>query len=84
MGFYLSMNSSCYGQVPGCVGRHSKAKERPNPIVMERRYEHCSGTASSKDISPSPLVQIVIDVIYVAEKPTAPTVKITEIYLIRQ
>lgn len=32
---------------------------------MERRYENCSGTASSEDVGPCPLVQIVIDVIYV-------------------
>lgn len=59
------MNNSCNGQVPGCVSGHSKAKKGPNPIVMERRYENCSGTASSEDVGPCPLVQIVIDVIYV-------------------
>lgn len=59
------MDNSGYGQVPSGISGHSKAKKRPNPVVMKGRYEHCSSTASTKNIGPSPFVQIVVDVVYV-------------------
>jgi hypothetical protein len=30
---------------------------------VKRGYENCGGTTSSKNVSPSPLVQVVIDVV---------------------
>jgi hypothetical protein len=33
---------------------------------VKRRNKDCGGTTSSEDVSPSPLVEIVIYVIYVA------------------
>jgi hypothetical protein len=61
--FTLAMNKSCYGHVPGSVRGHTKTKKRPYTVVVKRGYENCGGTTSSKNISPSPLVQVVIDVV---------------------
>jgi hypothetical protein len=60
---YLAMNKSCYGHVPGGICGHAKSKKRPNTVVMKRGYKNCCGTASSKNVSPSPLVHMVIDVV---------------------
>lgn len=62
---YLSMNKGSDGQIPSSVGGHSQPKEGPNPVVVEWRYEHSGGTASSKDICPCPLVQMVVNVVYI-------------------
>lgn len=59
------MHNCCYGEVPGRVCRHAKAKKRPDPIVVKRWYENCSSTASSKNVGPCSLVQMVVDVIYI-------------------
>ena len=65
----LAINKGCNGQVPSCVRGHAKAKERPNPVVVEWGYEHCGGTACSENVSPSPLVQVIIYVVYVTAYP---------------
>lgn len=59
------MNKGCNGQIPSCVRGHAKANEGPYPVVVEWGYEHCGGTTSSENISPSPFVQVVIYVVYV-------------------
>lgn len=66
---YLAMNKGCNGHIPSCVRGHAKAKERPNPVVVEWGYEHCGSTTSSKNVGPSPLVQVIIDVVYVTAYP---------------
>lgn len=53
---YLAINNGSNGQIPSSVGGHSQPKEGPNSVVVEGGYEHSGGTASSKDISPCPLV----------------------------
>lgn len=84
---YLPVNQSCDGQVPCCVGGHAKTQKRPNTIVVEGGYEHCSSAASSKYISPGPLIQLVIDVVYITVliknqpkqlKPTDPRLEVSE------
>lgn len=57
------MNKGCYCQVPSSVSGHSKSQKRPNTVIVKRRYEHRGGTASSKDISPSSFIQVVIYVV---------------------
>ena len=57
------MNKSCNSQVPSSVSGHSKSQKRPNTVIVKRRYEHRGGTASSKDISPSSFIQVVIYVV---------------------
>lgn len=59
------MNKGSNGQIPSSVSGHSKAKERPNPVVVERGNEHCGRTTSSEYVRPCPLVQIVIYIIYI-------------------
>ena len=63
---YLAVNKRCNSHIPSCVGRHSKPKKWPNSVVVKRRNEHCGGTASSKNISPCPLVKFVIYVVDIA------------------
>ena len=63
---YLTMEEGSDGEVPGGVGGHDQAQKGPYPVVVEGGDEHCGGTASSKNISPSPLIQLVVDVVYVA------------------
>jgi len=59
------MSNGCNGQIPSSVGGHAKTKEGPYPVVVEWWDEHCGGTASSKYVGPSPLVQVVIYVVYI-------------------
>ena len=59
------MNESCYSHVPSSVSGHSKSKKRPNTVIVEGGNEHRGGTASSKDVSPSPFIQVVIYVVNV-------------------
>ena len=54
------------GEVPGSVGGHDEAEDRPDPVVVEGRDEHRGGAASSEDVGPRPLVQPVVDVVDVA------------------
>lgn len=56
MNIYLAMNKSSNGEVPGSEGGHNEAEKRPNSIIMERRNEHCCGTACPKYVCPSPLI----------------------------
>ena len=60
---YLAMNNSCYSQVPCRVSGHSKSKKWTDTVIVERGYEHSCSTASSKNIGPSPFVQLVIYVV---------------------
>lgn len=55
-------------EVPSSVSGHDKAQKGPDSVVVKGRNKDSGGTASSEDVSPSPLVQIVIYVIYVAEQ----------------
>jgi len=55
-------------EVPSSVSGHEEAKRGPDSVVVEGRDKYSGGTACSKDISPSPLIQIIIYVIYVAAK----------------
>lgn len=66
------------GHVPGGVSGHSKAQKGPNPVVMERRNENGCSTTSSKNISPSSLVQMVIDVINIADEKRTQILKIKQ------
>lgn len=59
------MSKSCNGHVPSSVGGHAKAKKRPNTVVMEGGYKYGGCAASSKYVRPCPLVQMVIDVVYI-------------------
>lgn len=63
------MDKGSNGHIPSSIGCHHEAKEGPNSVIVERRYEDSGSTASAKDISPSSLVQIVVYVIYVTAKP---------------
>ena len=62
------MDKGSNGHIPSSVSGHHEAKERPNSVVMERRNENSGSTTSAKDISPSPLVQIVVYVIDITAK----------------
>lgn len=53
---YLAMEKCGDCEVPGGVGGHAKAEERPNTVIVERWYENGRGTTSTKYISPCPLV----------------------------
>ena len=53
-------------EVPSSVSGHEEAKKGPDSVVVEGRDKYSGGTACSKDISPSPLIPIIIYVIYVA------------------
>lgn len=55
-------------EIPGSVSGHEEAQKGPDSVVVKGRNKDSGGTASSKDVSPSPLVQVVIYVIYVAEQ----------------
>lgn len=59
------MDNSGYGQVPGRISGHAKAKKRPNTVVVKGRNEHSGGAASSKNIGPCSLIQSVVDVVNV-------------------
>lgn len=63
---HLTMEDWGNGEVPSSVSGHYKAQKGPDSVVVKRRNKDCGGTTSSEDVSPSPLVQIVIYVIYVA------------------
>ena len=54
------------GEVPSSVSGHDKTEERPNTVIVERWYEDGRGTTSTKYIRPSPLVQSIVYVIYIA------------------
>ena len=60
------MEEGCNSEVPGSVSGHDQAQEGPDSVVVEWRNKDCGGTAGSEDVSPCPLVQIIIYVIYVA------------------
>lgn len=70
---YLAMNEGCDRHIPGSVGSHTKSKERPNPIVVEGRYEYCGSTTSPKYVCPCPLVQMIIYVVYITATQIMPT-----------
>ena len=53
-------------EVPSSVSGHEEAKKGPDSVVVEGRDKYSGGTACSKDVSPTPLIQIIIYVIYVA------------------
>ena len=54
------------GEIPCSVGGHYKAKKWPDSVIVKWRNKDCGCTTSPKDVSPSPLVQVIIYVIYVA------------------
>lgn len=60
------MKERCNCEVPCSVSGHEKAQKGPDSVVVKGGNKDSGGTASSEDISPSPLVQVVIYVIYVA------------------
>lgn len=57
------MKQSSNGHVPRCVGRHDKANEGPDSVVVEGRNKYCGGAASPKDVCPCPLVQVIVYVV---------------------
>ena len=63
---HLPMEERCNGEIPSGVRGHYQAEEGPDSVVSKWRNEDRGGTASSKYVSPCPLVQIVIYVIYIA------------------
>lgn len=63
------MGKSSNSEVPSGVSGHPEAKKRPNPVVVERWYEHRRGTASPKYVRPCPLVQIIVYVVNVTVFP---------------
>lgn len=65
---YLAMDQGCNSKIPSSIRSHYEAKERPDPIVMERRDEHSCSTTSSKDVGPCPLVKVIIYVVNVTAK----------------
>ena len=64
--FYLAVDEGGDGEVPGGVGGHAEAEEGPYPVVVERGYEHRGGAAGAEYVRPCPLVQPIVDVVYVA------------------
>lgn len=56
------------GEVPSSVCSHEKAKKWPDSVIMKGRNEDGGGTTCPEYVSPSPLVQIIVYVIYVAAK----------------
>ena len=61
------MDKGSNGEIPSSVGGHNEAQEWPNSVIMEGGDEDSCSTASSKDISPSPLVKIVVYVVDVTK-----------------
>lgn len=57
------MNKGNYCQVPSSVSGHFQSWKRPNMVIVKRRYEHRGGTTSSKYISLSSFIQVVIYVV---------------------
>ena len=70
---YLAVDKSGDGHVPSSVSGHPKPQKGPKPVVMERRDENSGSTTSSKNISPCSLVQMIIDVINIADEKTKQT-----------
>lgn len=58
---YLAMGKSSNSHVPSCVGDHNEAEERPEPVVSERWHQHSEHATGPKDVSPLPLVQMIVD-----------------------
>lgn len=54
------------GEVPSSVGGHEEAEEGPDSVVVEGWDEHGGSTAGAEDVSPRPLVQVIVNVVYVA------------------
>ena len=50
------MKEGSNGEIPGGVGGHDEAKERPNSVVVKRRYEHRGSAACAEYVCPSSLV----------------------------
>lgn len=70
---YLAVDKGGDGHVPSSVSGHPKPQKGPNPVVMERRDENSCCTTSSKNISPCSLVQMIVDVINIADENTKQT-----------
>lgn len=64
--FHLTVDEGGDGEVPSRVGSHYQAEERPDSVVVVGGDEHCCCAACSEDIRPGSLVQLVVDVVYVA------------------
>lgn len=64
------MNESCNRQIPGRVSGHTKTQKRPDAVVVEGRDEYGRCTARSEYIRPCPLVQTIVNVIYITATPT--------------
>ena len=60
------MDEGGNGKVPGGVGGHAETEEGPHSVIVEGRDEDGGCAARSEYISPGPLVQPVIDIVYVA------------------
>ena len=69
---YLAVDDGGDGEVPGGVGGHAEAKEGPYPVVVVGGYEHGRRAAGAKYVRPCPLVQPVVDVVYVAAPSPTP------------
>lgn len=57
----MDKGSNC--EIPCSVSSHNKTQEWPNSVIMKWRDEDSCSTASSKDIRPSSLVEIVVYVV---------------------
>lgn len=64
---YLAVEKGGNGEIPGGVSGHEEAEEGPHPIIVEGWDEHCRRTARPKYVRPSPLVQVVVYIVYVTE-----------------
>lgn len=63
--YYLTMNESSNRHIPGRVCCHTKTQKRPDAVVVEGRDENSCRTARSEYIRPCPLVQPIVNVIYI-------------------
>lgn len=67
------MDKGGYSQIPCSVTGHEKAQEWPDSVIVERRDKDCCRTASSKDVSPSSFVEVVVYVVDVTENHLFPS-----------
>lgn len=53
------------GEIPSGASRRHQAEEQLDPVVVDRRDEEGCRAARPQDVRPCPLVEVVVDVIYV-------------------
>lgn len=63
--FDLTVDKSRNGKVPSGVSGHAKTEKGPYPVVVKRWNKYCGCTTRSEYVSPRPLVQLVVYIIYV-------------------